>query len=636
MIRLFFCSNLAVLLWLMGLLGRSFCDSAAEGDLAKVPTADLVKLPRSREVYQALLLRENILSQYRLEALAGLAKLNNTTVALEAIAVIETIDKGAGPAVVLSDLAHVLAEQKPADLAVGRARLEKIAASGQSSLGREIAYVALLTADGDLDRVWTAAAKSASSLRDFCQALPLLPDAKLRASAFPKIKTLLQGLPPSLSPQKDKTDMVRIAAMNAAATMTGKEEEVIRTLAEFIRQNDLRAAAIRAVRRIPRYKWPEAEVKPLIDVLVAHLSQLPAGGRTEPAALDALVLGNDLASLLPTTQAQEVRSKLGKLGVQVALVRTLPHKLLFDRSEIYIEAGQPAVIVLENLDIAPHNLLIGRPGALNEIGAAAEQMANEPQALARHFVPNHPKVLFAMRLLQPREAERLQIVAPKEPGDYIFVCTYPGHWRVMNGLVKVVPSLANVPADKLFPPTIDPAAGDHRPFVRNWNYDDLLPEVDKIASGRNFERGQAMFKAATCQQCHKIGKEGGLVGPDLNEIPQKLAAKKFSRADLLREVIEPSKVINEKFKTYTFITSKGEVIPGVIVEQTDKMVRVVSNPLAKPIELRPEDIEIKTDAKNSLMPNGLLVTLNLDEVLDLLAFVAAGGDPHHPAFRRKE
>jgi hypothetical protein len=45
--------------------------------------------------------------------------------------------------------------------------------------------------------------------------------------------------------------------------------------------------------------------------------------------------------------------------------------------------------------------------------------------------------------------------------------------------------------------------------------------------------------------------------PDLNELPKKLAEKKFSRQDILREIIRPSEVINENFKTYQIETSKA-------------------------------------------------------------------------------
>ena len=76
---------------------------------------------------------------------------------------------------------------------------------------------------------------------------------------------------------------------------------------------------------------------------------------------------------------------------------------------------------------------------------AAEKMAAEPDAFARNFIPKSKKVLHATRMLQPREIERLQFTAPNKPGEYPYVCTFPGHWRTMFGTLHVVPKLADVP-----------------------------------------------------------------------------------------------------------------------------------------------------------------------------------------------
>src|SRR5262249_46752049 len=158
----------------------------------------------------------------------------------------------------------------------------------------------------------------------------------------------------------------------------GHEAEVFTELAKFVRQGTDRDAAVRAVRRVPRSAWPKDQVRPLLDSVLAYMSKLPAGERAEPAGLDALQLGNDLASLLPADEARQVRQRLGELGVNVVLIRTVPHKMAYDRTKFYAEAGKPVVVVLENTDIMPHNLLIAAPGALTEVGMAADLMATSP------------------------------------------------------------------------------------------------------------------------------------------------------------------------------------------------------------------------------------------------------------------
>src|SRR5260370_8450364 len=109
---------------------------------------------------------------------------------------------------------------------------------------------------------------------------------------------------------------------------------------------------------MPRGKWPSDQVRPLLATLVDHFGHLSASQRTEPATLDELQLGNDLASVLPLKDAKEARSKLGELGVSVVLIRTVPHKMVYDRTKFYVEAGKPVVVILETTHNIPTNLVL--------------------------------------------------------------------------------------------------------------------------------------------------------------------------------------------------------------------------------------------------------------------------------------
>ena len=66
-------------------------------------------------------------------------------------------------------------------------------------------------------------------------------------------------------------------------------------------------------------------------------------------------------------------------------------------------------------------------------------MPTDPEAKA--FVPDSPDVLFSTKLVKEGETERLGFTAPKKPGEYIFVCTFPGHWVRMYGVMLVVDNL---------------------------------------------------------------------------------------------------------------------------------------------------------------------------------------------------
>jgi azurin len=78
------------------------------------------------------------------------------------------------------------------------------------------------------------------------------------------------------------------------------------------------------------------------------------------------------------------------------------------------------------------------PGKMAEVGRAADKLATSPNGAAQNYVPDIPEVLFHTRLVNPQETVTLEFTAPANPGDYPYVCTFPGHWSIMNGVMKVV------------------------------------------------------------------------------------------------------------------------------------------------------------------------------------------------------
>jgi azurin len=89
--------------------------------------------------------------------------------------------------------------------------------------------------------------------------------------------------------------------------------------------------------------------------------------------------------------------------------------------------------VFENPDLMPHNLVLVDSGAADEIGALADRLAADPQGMAKGYLPVSPKVLQATPLVNPKGRAELTFTAPKTPGRYPFLCTFPGHWRLMRG-----------------------------------------------------------------------------------------------------------------------------------------------------------------------------------------------------------
>jgi putative membrane-bound dehydrogenase-like protein len=162
--------------------------------------------------------------------------------------------------------------------------------------------------------------------------------------------------------------------------------------------------------------------------------QLNAGALyTRPGELAAHVAfadsGEAAASLPPPApQAPDVTLRLGVLRGQ----------LKFDLGELTVAAGQLVEIVFFNSDEMQHNFLLGTPGSLDQIGTAADQLAQSPNAIAQQYVPDIQQVLFSTKLVDPGQTVTFQFKAPTEQGQYPYVCTFPGHWRLMNGVLRVV------------------------------------------------------------------------------------------------------------------------------------------------------------------------------------------------------
>ncbi|QEC51242.1 putative membrane-bound dehydrogenase-like protein [Anseongella ginsenosidimutans] len=115
----------------------------------------------------------------------------------------------------------------------------------------------------------------------------------------------------------------------------------------------------------------------------------------------------------------------------------VPDLMQYNKKAFTVKAGQRVIIEFENNDAMQHNMLIIKPGTLEKVGAAADDLARNPKDTKKQYVPEIPEVMYATDLLNPGEMATLEFTAPEKPGDYPFVCTFPGHWRGMNGIMKV-------------------------------------------------------------------------------------------------------------------------------------------------------------------------------------------------------
>ena len=113
--------------------------------------------------------------------------------------------------------------------------------------------------------------------------------------------------------------------------------------------------------------------------------------------------------------------------------------MAYDQTKLHAMAGQKLRIVLNNRDEMPHNLVLIEPGSLEAFGKIVDEFLQSPDAANQDYVPPSRYVLGATTMLNPGEQGIIELQIPDEPGTYPFVCTFPGHWRMMQGVIEVSP-----------------------------------------------------------------------------------------------------------------------------------------------------------------------------------------------------
>ncbi|MFZ9091998.1 MAG: c-type cytochrome, partial [Planctomycetaceae bacterium] len=165
--------------------------------------------------------------------------------------------------------------------------------------------------------------------------------------------------------------------------------------------------------------------------------------------------------------------------------------------------------------------------------------------------------------------------------------------------------------------------------IHEWSLNELSAAATTGLKGRDFANGQKMFAAAGCYACHRFRNQGGMTGPDLTS-----AGRRYSVKDLLDQVVNPSKVINEQFAAVTVVTEDGLVHNGVVVNLNGDRLTLntdLTNPNQR-VNIDRKKIDELFVSKTSPMPAGLLNRMTEDEVLDLTAYLISGGEADHEFF----
>jgi putative heme-binding domain-containing protein len=182
----------------------------------------------------------------------------------------------------------------------------------------------------------------------------------------------------------------------------------------------------------------------------------------------------------------------------------------------------------------------------------------------------------------------------------------------------------------------------NQPQERQWTYTQLRGVLARScrpgAAKRSFARGEALFTKASCVSCHDIGTthdfETKKLGPNLTTIRQRMAVHPDPSGYLLREIVEPSHRIDDAFRSQILLLDDGQIVHGMVRADENEGLLIATDP-TKPdqfLRIREDQVESRRASETSMMPVGLLNSLDESEILDLLTYVESGGNPTDVAF----
>jgi putative heme-binding domain-containing protein len=147
------------------------------------------------------------------------------------------------------------------------------------------------------------------------------------------------------------------------------------------------------------------------------------------------------------------------------------------------------------------------------------------------------------------------------------------------------------------------------------------PDVSKLLSlPGDAERGRKVFfetSGGLCSKCHIVDGKGIDLGPDLIHI-----GTKYSKADLLDNIIHPSKTILAGFETYVVRKKSGDVVSGFLVSRNETEV-VIKDAERKMIHIAAADMDKMQVQPVSAMPEGIIADLDAQQAADLMEYLSS-------------
>ena len=560
-------------------------------------------------VWSAILVRAGMDSQYRKDALKALVSLNGSSEAVE--------------------LMKALSNSKASDNKEKRSSRElakMLLKQDQESLA-SVADQLVAATDSENEILATAgfAGLVAAGLNDKAIEIGNADDQKailwLRSVGMIRDRDARNGLRDLVVEKIDSGKAaVSKEALRAMRHFSVDPKKTWVIVANKVQDKKLQDAAVATLLDLPQESRDPKLAKDIIGLLVHRIESTPAQKRTEENSLQAMELAEELiADMDDSADLAAMKDRLSAVAVRVVRIKTVKEEMRYDVPYFAVEAGRPIQIVLDNIDLMAHNLIVCKPGKLKQVANDGLKAGLLNGRDGKQYVPKTKDVLHATDMVQSNQKERLTFTAPRKPGAYPYVCTFPQHWSRMYGVMVVVKDLDAWEKNPVKPE--DPI-GNTRQLVKKWAVSDFESELKNGLVDHSAESGKRIFTEATCAQCHRLGEYGGAganVGPALDNLYERW---KNDRGEALKQILDPSSHVDPKYKMFIVATDDGLTRSGLIVKQDDESIEMLeSGSVSKTTTISKDDIDEMAESKKSIMPKALLDNFTKEEILDLMKYL---------------
>lgn len=383
--------------------------------------------------------RNDIPDAERKVAVQNLAKragVNPTELLLEIIQAIDTSTPNHG----LEGLSKLLMEQDLQEVQQQRETIKDLAATSPDEAVRQVSFSLLMEMNTPAEEIMAIAELSEEHQLSFLTGVQLLSvDSNYSDDYDILVKSIQEGESPFYNGALQ--DQIKTAAIGALPHLS-RSPQTISMLVDLIQPNGTHIkVAAESLLKIGDDRFTEKEQRRLTERLTRVLDAVPPGNEVRVTPPSVIALSKRMAEVLPATEREVFLRKVTMAETVVVPIGTAPGQMDFDVKDFKVMAGQTIEIVFSNTDDMPHNLLILTPGSLEEVGEMADEMAKLTDGYEKGFVPQTNKVLYSTPLLNAGQSFSLLFTAPSQPGEFPYACTFPGHWRTMNGVMTVEGSL---------------------------------------------------------------------------------------------------------------------------------------------------------------------------------------------------